>query len=139
MESMADPALLYGAAASVGGALVMGAREVWAWFRKRSDGESTSKDLTIALLRADKDRLETTVERLGEKLDKANRELLQAAGVTARILEDPNVDDAFAEDMPTGVRDMADLVGSKKSTPPKGTQAPLLPDGRRYRGPGEGR
>lgn len=109
---MADQPWFYPALGTAGGLLVAAGRELWAFFRKRTEGESTSKDLTIAILRADKERLE-------EKLDKANAELLQAAGVTARIRQDPNVDDAFAEDMPTGVRNMADLVAPKtKSLPP---------------------
>lgn len=121
---MADPAWLYPALGTGGGIVVAAGRELWAFFRRRTEGESTSKDLTIALLRADKERLEASVERLGAKLDKANEELLQAAGVTARIRQDPNVDDAFAEDMPTGVRNMADLVAPKtKSLPPEVKEA----------------
>jgi hypothetical protein len=117
---MDNPAIVipYGVAAGIGTALYA----LGQWLAKRFDRGDAAKDQTIALLTAENGRLRNERDTLGVRLDKANRDLLQAAGVTARIREDPNVDDAFAEDMPTGVRDMADLVASKKNSAPPPAQ-----------------
>ncbi len=132
---MDNATLLYAAASAVGGALVVGAREIWTWFKKRTEGETVAKGETIAALeatiaheRAERAREQREAQErlaaLGRRLDATTatleRERLQAAGVVQRMREDKSVDDALADDMPTAVRDRADLIAPRKpsSVPP---------------------
>lgn len=119
---MADPAWLYTACAAVGGAVATGAGVLWRAVDKRSDRESAAKDQTIAILEADNARLRLERDALGKRFDacasQLEQERLRTLGVALRIRQDPEVDDALADDVPTAVRNMADLVSPPKSIPP---------------------
>lgn len=140
--------LSHGIAAAVGAAIVAVGRVLWGALTASRRAESAAKDVTIATYAAElaHERTERAREReegaaavkaLGERLDalrgQLEHERTQALAVAVRIRQDSTVDDAIAEDMPTVVKNRADIVAPKKSTPPKGTPAPHLPDGR-YRG-----
>lgn len=126
---MADATLIYGAAAAVGGALVAGSREVWAWFRKRADGETVAKDETIAVLKSESAQKDRSILRLGERLDSINdqleKERLKTLGVALRMRMDSSVhEEDFEADMPTAVRDRLEIVAPKTpSLPPSTKQA----------------
>lgn len=115
---MAEVVLSTLAATAIGGALVGVGKVLFGW-------GSSAKDQTIAVLKSENERLLRERDALGGKLDVANRELIQAAGVTARIREDKNVPNDFAEDMPTGVRNLADLVSPKTKSLPPGVRETL--------------
>jgi hypothetical protein len=149
---MADQAWLYTAAAAVGGAIATGAGALFRSSERRADRESTAKDVTIAAYAAElahergerareREEAAASLRALGGKLDamraQLERERLQAAGVVGRMRLDSTVDETdFEPDMPTAVRNMADHLAPRKSTPPKGTPTPKVPaPSGRYKGP----
>lgn len=120
---MADPAVVLAVASGIGGVLVAGTRELWSYFRKRTEGESVAKDQVIAVLQSENAIKDRSIMRLGERLDETNAQLekerLQTLGVAYRMRQDSQIDETeFEADMPTAVRDMADIVAPKKSLPP---------------------
>ena len=152
---MADPTIT-GAILGSGGILVAAGRELWSWFRKRTDEGSDAKDKAILTLEKSVSALESSLSherlerarehreskedetRMQRKLDAMeatlDRERMQAAGTLSRMRMDSTVDEAeFEETLPTAVRNMADLVAPKESARPPG-----IPDKRKLP-PGAGR
>lgn len=137
--------LSHGVAAAVGLALAKVGHMLWGALTASRRAEDAAKEVTIATLRAElaHERAERERERrenaeaqraLGDRLDDSRAALNElrdrAAGMLGKMRLDPTVDDMkFESDMPTVVRNRAELLVPKKSTPPKGT-----PVGR-YRGP----
>lgn len=135
-----DAAVIYGALTALGTATGAGLRELWSFFRKRTDGESNAKDVTIAILQTElrgrdvviaaKDKL---IERLGAEKDavvsQLEKERLQTLGVAFRMRFDSTVDEEdFEPNLPTTVRNMLALTEQKKSDPPKADEFTHLKD-----------
>lgn len=134
--------LSHGIAVGVGMAILGVGRILWnalqGSLRRELDTKNdqiAERDQRIAVLMAEKDRLEATVEKLGEDKDRLREAFhsleVRAAGMVAGILRDPNVPDALVEDCPTGVYNTAQLIVGKpeRARPPKGSAARLLQQG----------
>ena len=110
----------HGIAAAIGAAVIAVARWAGGKIEKTQAALIAEKDRRIAVLEADNARLSATIDKLGHEKDGLRTQLeterVKAAAVTYRIRHDSNVSDDFAEEMPTAVRRMADLM-DPKSTP----------------------
>lgn len=126
----------------VGSAAYAACRELWVHYKSGTEEGSKAKDRTILALekqvagleatiihqRAEQHRQheedKATIERLGQRLDEKTARLeevtARCGGVLGQMRLDPAIDEAeFEEQLPTGVRNMADLLVPPKSLPPK--------------------
>lgn len=134
----------HGVAAAIGAAVLAAGRVLFG-------AVLGAKDKQIAVLEAEVARLHVVVAKLGEKHDEKDLELRNAyvrmATVAQRNRKDPDKPEDFEEHYPTGVRNMLDLVSSRRpgtnsgadphpelanwdptqSTPPGSYDAPLPP------------
>lgn len=116
---MSEPAqqgiqLSHGLAAGLGAAIVAIGRVLWGAVQKSRDGEIAALREQLAVERAARERAESSLAKVGSEKDALRDQLeserIKAAGVAYRIRQDPNVDDSFAEEMPTAVRERAALL-----------------------------
>jgi hypothetical protein len=96
--------LSHGIALGIGGALVAVGRTVWGALTK-------SRSETIAVLQAENARLLATVDKLGKEKDALQEEKLRMVGAVLSWRAKGNED--FGE-LPTGVRNLADLMDPEK-------------------------
>ncbi len=79
-------------------------------------------DQPAVVLQVENERLRRDLERLGAKYDNL---MARALAVAVQVRQNPDVDDALVEDMPTGVRNMADLIAKKPPSLPPETKEEL--------------
>jgi hypothetical protein len=139
---MADPAALtvsHGIAAAIGGAVVGAMRLMWGRSERSIQGQldalretNTALREQLAVTAAAAERWEATALRLGAEKDQLGERLrkfeLWAARVVVDVHGDQAIDDALVQDPPTGVHDLARLIGPRKSSPPKGIPATKAPE-----------
>jgi hypothetical protein len=106
---MSDPSqtgiqLSHGIAAGIGLALAGIGRALWSAI-------TTSKNETIALLKAERDRYKEERDKLGQEKDALQQEKLRMVGLI--IAQRAKGSDDFGE-LPTGVRNLADLMDPNK-------------------------
>lgn len=135
----------YFGSTAFGAALIASWRIVWRWFEKKDGAALAAKEEVavllkqrIAVLEAEVARKEETIEMLGKKCDEerkkcdAEREKREnverrAGVVLGKMRLAPEIDETeFEETLPTGVRNMADLLASAKpkSDPPDDSLPP---------------
>ncbi len=133
---MADPSVLPWALTGTGAILAV----LWRALEGSRAQQVASMSAELAHERAERARergeARDTIAALGKRLDTTSaqleRERLQAAGVALRIRQDSSVDDAFADDMPTAVRDKVNLIASRKDSAPPEVHPQTAKDLRRY-------
>lgn len=109
-----NPAVLLTFAAGIGAAISKGIGAIWRAVQKGNKDLTDGLKEQLAVERAERLRLAASLEKVGAEKDalrdQLERERLKAAGVMYRVRQDPNVDDALVEDMPTAVHERAKLI-----------------------------
>jgi uncharacterized coiled-coil protein SlyX len=94
--------------------------------KELTDAIAAEKDKRIAVLEAEKARLENTVKELGDKLDVKNEQMLRIAGAVSRARRDPTIPNEFEDEYPSAVKYLADIVDPKSRTTEERQKDPEL-------------
>lgn len=79
-------------------------------------------DLPVVTLQLENERLRGDLKRLGEKYDNLEA---RALAVAVKARQDATVADDFADDLPTAVRNKADIIAKKPPSLPPETKQEL--------------
>jgi hypothetical protein len=113
-----------GLGGTVGAAVIKAVAALWGRYNKVSDDALVAKDQTIAVLESNCVRYKSERDQLGEKYDalaklRGQEHLRMAVAVMKSQSEPPGRDEDIWQELPTGVRDVADVVASARSAPSK--------------------